>query len=59
MIEAVLVSCPACGETIDLTVDTSVREQSYVEDCPVCCRPMEVRVRARPGRVVSIEVGGD
>jgi hypothetical protein len=58
MIEGTLVSCPSCGETIDLTVDTSVSEQSYVEDCPVCCRPMEVRVRARPGRVLSVDVDG-
>jgi len=56
MIESVAVECPACGERIDLTVDTSVAEQEYVEDCAVCCRPMQVSVVCRPGRVVRLDV---
>lgn len=34
--------CPYCGETIDLAVDASAGSQRYIEDCPVCCRPMTV-----------------
>jgi hypothetical protein len=56
MIEGVTVDCPACGEPIELSVDTSVPEQEYVEDCSVCCRPMAVTVECRPGRVVRVEV---
>lgn len=38
-------TCPACGEPITLVVDvTAGRRQSYVEDCWVCCAPMEVTV---------------
>jgi len=59
LIEPAVVDCPGCGEAIDLSVDTSVREQTYYEDCPVCCRPMQVNVRCRPGEVVSVEVTGD
>jgi Cysteine-rich CPXCG len=55
----VIVDCPACGEPAALAVDTSVPEQSYYEDCPVCCRPMEVFVRCRPGEVLSISVTAD
>ncbi|MDE2234557.1 MAG: CPXCG motif-containing cysteine-rich protein [Gammaproteobacteria bacterium] len=40
----VSVQCPYCGENIDLLVDCSVENQHYVEDCLVCCRPMDVRV---------------
>ena len=40
------VQCPYCGESIELAVDTSVGDQAYVEDCSVCCRPIEVRVVA-------------
>lgn len=36
------VTCPHCWETIALYLDLSVQEQSYVEDCLVCCRPMNV-----------------
>jgi hypothetical protein len=56
MIESVTVDCPACGEPIDLGIDTSVPEQEYVEDCSVCCRPMAVTVVCRPGRVVRVDV---
>ena len=34
------ISCPYCGEQIDILVDPSITEQSYIEDCQVCCRPM-------------------
>ena len=39
------VLCPSCGEAIDLEVDEGGGSaQTYVEDCPVCCRPMQVRL---------------
>ncbi len=36
------VQCPYCGEMISFVVDLSVGDQAYVEDCEVCCRPIEV-----------------
>jgi DNA-directed RNA polymerase subunit RPC12/RpoP len=37
--------CAACGETIVVPVDLSAgRDQEYVEDCPVCCRPNVLRI---------------
>ena len=40
MLEDVIVDCPACGEAVAFEVDTSAGpEQSYYEDCPVCCSP--------------------
>lgn len=38
------VTCPYCGEPIELAVDISAGSQSYIEDCPVCCQPMSVHV---------------
>jgi hypothetical protein len=38
------VQCPYCGESIVLQVDDSAGEQEYIEDCSVCCRPIEVRL---------------
>jgi len=34
------VSCPYCGERIDVLVDPSVAQQNYIEDCQVCCSPI-------------------
>lgn len=60
VIEEIIVDCPSCGEHVALDVDTTAGpEQSYFEDCPVCCRPMEVFVRSRPGEVLSISVSAD
>jgi hypothetical protein len=35
-------TCPYCAAPITMLVDPSVPEQSYIEDCEVCCRPIEV-----------------
>lgn len=36
--------CPYCGETIDTCVDTSAGSQQCIEDCSVCCRPIELTI---------------
>lgn len=42
--------CPTCGETVVVPLDPSQGdEQSYVEDCPVCCHPNVVSVRYDSG----------
>lgn len=43
------LQCPYCGEWIELQVDSSAGEQAYVEDCSVCCRPIEVRLVSAGG----------
>lgn len=35
------VQCPYCWESFTLLVDGSVDCQEYVEDCEVCCRPID------------------
>lgn len=49
-------TCPHCGETISLTLDLSVPEQSYIEDCPVCCKPMLVSYSAAEGEIAQFSV---
>jgi hypothetical protein len=40
------VFCPYCGEAVTVTLDPyGGSGQDYVEDCEVCCRPWQVRVR--------------
>ena len=34
--------CPYCGELISLLLDCTQAGQTYIEDCPVCCQPMQV-----------------
>lgn len=44
MLEDAVVTCPACWEEIVLELDLSAGSAVYTEDCPVCCRPMLVRL---------------
>lgn len=53
------VSCPYCGETQTILVDTSAGDQAYVEDCQVCCRPMNVAFTASDGELTSLRVTSD
>ncbi len=53
------VFCPYCGESIDVLVDDSVAEQEYIEDCQVCCRPIEFRVAVDPSGQLELQVGRD
>ncbi|WP_425563023.1 CPXCG motif-containing cysteine-rich protein [Luteimonas vadosa] len=54
------LECPYCGETISLAIDDSAGAQAYVEDCQVCCRPIEVIVApGADGRLSAIARTGD
>ncbi len=34
--------CPYCWEEISMLLDSSIREQTYIEDCETCCNPIEI-----------------
>ena len=56
MIETQLVSCPYCGEEFDTTIDTSAGDQSYIEDCYVCCQPIEFSIQVDAnGKLTNVE----
>lgn len=55
-VETRAASCPYCGEPIELVVDTSVAEQSYVEDCEVCCRPIVVHAATSDDDEATVRV---
>jgi hypothetical protein len=43
--EFVDVSCPYCGERFETSADASAGPCKYVEDCQVCCQPIEMDLR--------------
>ena len=45
----VFFQCPYCWEQISVLVDPSVPQQSYIEDCEVCCRPIQFDIHADEG----------
>lgn len=53
------VECPFCGETFSTVIDCSEDEQTYVEDCYVCCRPIVFRIRCSDGELISVDTSRD
>lgn len=52
------VQCPYCGEPFETAVDLSSGSTSYIEDCQVCCRPIEFRLEvADDGALAGLQLG--
>ena len=43
-----VVTCPYCGEEVEIHVEADVRG-AFVQDCEICCNPWRVRVFAIEG----------
>lgn len=55
--EFVAVLCPWCGERLETRVDLTSADASYIEDCEVCCRPIEFSIeREADGALLSVAV---
>lgn len=48
--------CPYCWEEISMLLDVSVSFQKYIEDCEVCCNPIEVSVGYEDGQLATFVV---
>lgn len=60
MLDPVVVSCPYCGESFETEIDASAGSQRYVEDCHVCCRPIEFVVEIdAEGGIAGLETRRD
>ncbi len=53
--EEMNIQCPYCLQAITVLVDTGVYEYTtLVDDCEVCCRPIEISYSVDDGRVSSL-----
>jgi transcription elongation factor Elf1 len=43
--------CPVCDAEISVLLDLSEEASAYIEDCEVCCRPLQIRFAADGGRL--------
>ncbi len=46
-------NCPHCWQTISMILDLSIAEQSYVEDCEVCCSPIQISYTANDSELID------
>ncbi len=46
-------SCPYCGAGISMLLDPSIFSQQYIEDCEVCCNPIDINYSVEDGMVME------
>jgi len=51
------IDCPYCGSPFSVLVDASSGECDYIEDCVVCCQPIEFHLRAQGNGELQLCVG--
>jgi hypothetical protein len=51
--DSFLITCPYCGEDVDVYVEPDVTGK-LVQDCEVCCNPWLLRVTREDGERVVI-----
>jgi hypothetical protein len=55
--EFVAARCPWCGERLETRVDMTGEDAAYIEDCEVCCRPIEFSIeRSDGGALLAVAV---
>jgi len=54
--EEVFFNCPYCFESVSFLLETEYGAQSYIEDCEVCCRPIDMSYQTHEGQVTQVQV---
>jgi hypothetical protein len=50
------ISCPYCAEPMEIVIDLSAGGQSYIEDCQICCQPMQISFETDGEQLESLQV---
>lgn len=53
--EFVAIPCPYCWEVYETQVDLSAGPFTYVEDCQVCCQPIELSCEIEDGALLAVK----
>ena len=53
------IYCPYCGESIEVLLNPEDVGAEYIEDCQVCCRPIEFFLREDAAGWLEAEVRSD
>jgi hypothetical protein len=48
-------TCPYCWQRISMVLDISSDSQTYVEDCEVCCKPIEISYSIEEDRLTGFD----
>lgn len=53
--EEYFFQCPYCWEQISMLVDTSQNHQNYIEDCEICCNPIQLTVASENQEIINFQ----
>lgn len=48
-------ACPYCWEEISMLLDPSIAQQNYVEDCEICCNPIEISLKFEDQELIEFD----
>jgi hypothetical protein len=47
--------CPYCWEKISMLLDPEMSDQTYIEDCQVCCNPIEIEFKIIDSKLIKFK----
>ena len=47
--------CPYCCENQLKMVDPSIKNQNFIEDCEVCCNPIDFQISIENNKVIFFQ----
>ena len=50
------INCPYCGESMSIIIDLSAGGQTYIEDCQICCQPMQIGFAVDDGELLDLRI---
>ncbi|MBC2844615.1 CPXCG motif-containing cysteine-rich protein [Winogradskyella flava] len=53
--EEYFFQCPYCWEQISMLIDVSQHQQEYIEDCEICCNPIQLSVTTENQEVIGFQ----
>lgn len=53
--EEYFFQCPYCWESISMLIDRSISNQSYIEDCEICCNPIQLTIQIQDHEIVGFQ----
>jgi len=53
--EEYFFQCPYCWEDVSMLVDYSVSNQNYIEDCEICCNPIQLDIVIKKNEITSFQ----
>lgn len=48
-------TCPYCGAQISMVFEELYGHQTYIEDCEVCCNPIQISYEVEDGVITHVD----